>query len=795
MPARRRERRVGGRAPGALLRARRCAPLGPCPTRARRGRRVGAPARRSSTRRGCGSGSARRAPPPRRHACSSTSSSTSASTQLPPSPNANLARVAMVDAERLVGRLAADLLGPAGLERGTIADSALRKSMAAGIAAGTLRDPAEHRRPARCSGCPRADRRRDAVRAGRRPAGAGSTPSSGSSTATPAPPGSRALGGDQPRYDHDLDRLLRDQGFLGFRFEEGAGPLEAALVVEAVARAGGRRRGRRRRAGRARARSAGESVTTPGGGGASPGRRAPVRFAADATDARRRRRRRGGARRARATATPGRVATRFGYPMATIQRWDGRSAGPRLGGGRAGVVARRRRGRDLRRGSRAALDTTVAHVRERQQFGRPLGSFQALQHRLAECEVLIEGARWLALEAAWSWADPERAAAAAVQALRAGERTFWETHQFSGALGFAVEYDLHLWTMRLPALRAELLVDRPAGRCADRARAGRSDRAMTRRRAPRPVVQRRAGRVGRLRSRRRRPVAGRRRRAEPGCRTGCGRGWPSSACSGWPPPEGGGGAQEIAAVMEVLGEAAAPGPLVATFMATQLVGAARARPARRRRRRSRRSDRRRCCRGRRSPTCSSSWRPTAPGWPGRPVTSKRWRRSPASRGAAPGSSASLPSTRSARRRALVVGDVAVAAYLVGAAGHLVAITSQWLQDRVQFGRPIGEFQSLAHPLADVRDPHRGRPRARPASPRTPPTPDERDGAGRGGDGAAVGDAGGGRRHLPGPPVVRRARVHRRRPGRARSANGSAKCRCTRPARARRASSSLAATGI
>jgi alkylation response protein AidB-like acyl-CoA dehydrogenase len=55
----------------------------------------------------------------------------------PQSPNANLARVAMVEAERLVGRLAGDLLGPAGLETGTIADGSLRKSMAAGVAAGT----------------------------------------------------------------------------------------------------------------------------------------------------------------------------------------------------------------------------------------------------------------------------------------------------------------------------------------------------------------------------------------------------------------------------------------------------------------------------------------------------------------------------------------------------------------------------------------------------------------------------------------------------------------------------------
>jgi alkylation response protein AidB-like acyl-CoA dehydrogenase len=56
---------------------------------------------------------------------------------LPPSPSANLARVAMVEAERAVGRLAADLMGLDGLEKGALADEALRKSMAAGIAAGT----------------------------------------------------------------------------------------------------------------------------------------------------------------------------------------------------------------------------------------------------------------------------------------------------------------------------------------------------------------------------------------------------------------------------------------------------------------------------------------------------------------------------------------------------------------------------------------------------------------------------------------------------------------------------------
>ena len=76
----------------------------------------------------------------------------------------------------------------------------------------------------------------------------------------------RALGGDRPRYDHDLAGLLRDQGFLGFRFEEGAGPLEAALVVKAVARAGGVVA-----AGAdalvAPGAISGESVISPGGGG------------------------------------------------------------------------------------------------------------------------------------------------------------------------------------------------------------------------------------------------------------------------------------------------------------------------------------------------------------------------------------------------------------------------------------------------------------------------------------------------------------------------------------------------
>ena len=228
-------------------------------------------------------------------------------------------------------------------------------------------------------------------------------------------------------------------------------------------------------------------------------------------------------------------------------------------------------------------------------------------------------------------------------------------------------------------------------------------------------------------------------------------------------PEGGGGAQEIAAVMEVLGEAAAPGPLVPTFMAAQLTGE---------------PERSRIASGDSVASVGSPpllpWAAVADvfvelaldeAWVARPagdveavetLAGEPWGRVALERLA--------PVDDACRRRALVIGDVAVAAYLVGAAGHLVAITSQWLQDREQFGRPIGQFQSLAHPLADVAIRHAGRPCADSSRRVRGRQLGRRRSRDRGGDGAAVGDAGGGRRHVPRAPVVRRPRVHRRRAG-------------------------------
>ena len=103
----------------------------------------------------------------------------------------------------------------------------------------------------------------------------------------------------------------------------------------------------------------------------------------------------------------------------------------------------------------AALDTTLEHVKQRRQFGRAIGSFQAVQHRLAECAVLVEGSRWLLYEAAARDAEAEAAATAAAHATAAANRVFAETHQLSGAMGFTREHDLHVFSMRLQILRLE----------------------------------------------------------------------------------------------------------------------------------------------------------------------------------------------------------------------------------------------------------------------------------------------------------------------------------------------------
>ena len=103
----------------------------------------------------------------------------------------------------------------------------------------------------------------------------------------------------------------------------------------------------------------------------------------------------------------------------------------------------------------ASIDATVEHLGVRKQFGRPLGTFQALRHRMAECAVLAGGVKRLALRAAWS-GDAGDAAMAALHAQDSANRLNYDVHQMMGAMGMTLEMPLHLWTYRMKALMSEL---------------------------------------------------------------------------------------------------------------------------------------------------------------------------------------------------------------------------------------------------------------------------------------------------------------------------------------------------
>ncbi|GAA3813419.1 acyl-CoA dehydrogenase family protein [Streptomyces phyllanthi] len=100
----------------------------------------------------------------------------------------------------------------------------------------------------------------------------------------------------------------------------------------------------------------------------------------------------------------------------------------------------------------ALLDRTVAYVRQRTQFGVPIGSFQAVKHRLADAKVALEFARPLVLGAA-ATLDPADVAAAKVTACEAAYTTARTALQLHGAIGYTAEYDLSLWLTKARALR------------------------------------------------------------------------------------------------------------------------------------------------------------------------------------------------------------------------------------------------------------------------------------------------------------------------------------------------------
>jgi alkylation response protein AidB-like acyl-CoA dehydrogenase len=95
-----------------------------------------------------------------------------------------------------------------------------------------------------------------------------------------------------------------------------------------------------------------------------------------------------------------------------------------------------------------AFDDTLAYVKERKQFGRPIGSFQVLRHRLADLATEIETARLLVYDvAAKTDANPgqllpREASMAKLKATETAKRAALEGMQMMGGYGYATEYDM-----------------------------------------------------------------------------------------------------------------------------------------------------------------------------------------------------------------------------------------------------------------------------------------------------------------------------------------------------------------
>jgi alkylation response protein AidB-like acyl-CoA dehydrogenase len=111
--------------------------------------------------------------------------------------------------------------------------------------------------------------------------------------------------------------------------------------------------------------------------------------------------------------------------------------------------------------SERALEMTVAYVKDRKQFGVPVGAFEAVSHRCAQMLLETEQARSLAAFAAWSAdADPdslaEAAAMAKAAASQAGREVTAGAIQMHGGIGFTWEADVH-WLFKRAQLDAALL--------------------------------------------------------------------------------------------------------------------------------------------------------------------------------------------------------------------------------------------------------------------------------------------------------------------------------------------------
>ncbi|TET41758.1 MAG: acyl-CoA dehydrogenase [Dehalococcoidia bacterium] len=101
------------------------------------------------------------------------------------------------------------------------------------------------------------------------------------------------------------------------------------------------------------------------------------------------------------------------------------------------------------------LEMTVDYAKERKQFDRPIGSFQAIQHYCADMATDVDSSRFSTYQAAWMLSEglhcTKEVAIAKAWIGEASQRVFALAHQIHGAIGVTTEHDLHYYTRRAKA--------------------------------------------------------------------------------------------------------------------------------------------------------------------------------------------------------------------------------------------------------------------------------------------------------------------------------------------------------
>ncbi len=103
-------------------------------------------------------------------------------------------------------------------------------------------------------------------------------------------------------------------------------------------------------------------------------------------------------------------------------------------------------------GGQRILDMTVSYAKEREQFGQPIGSFQAIQHHCANMLIDLDGCRWVNHKAAWMIDEgasyEKQVAISKAWCNEAYKRIVAQGHQVLGGIGYCEEHDMHLYFRR-----------------------------------------------------------------------------------------------------------------------------------------------------------------------------------------------------------------------------------------------------------------------------------------------------------------------------------------------------------